>query len=121
MVSWVDEWEEVNVNPAKATQEVNRVTLSSSCQLQPLELVRKETEIENKLERPPTSRNSKQKCEEGATPQAQITKAPLRAESQLRSLNKIFKSQSLFKFVNGLVKKGYYMMSSFISSESQHA
>jgi len=33
MVSWADEWEEVNAKPVNTTQEVNQVTLRSNRQL----------------------------------------------------------------------------------------
>jgi len=37
MVSWANEWEEVNAKPTDTTQEVDQVTLRSSHQLQLLE------------------------------------------------------------------------------------
>jgi len=91
MVSWVDEWEEVNAKPRNTTQKVDQVTLRSSRQLQPLESVGKKKK-EMAPEIPLIVVNSKEKGEDEVITQAQIAKAPQRTGNQLRSQRKIFLS-----------------------------
>ena len=68
MVSWDDEWEEVNAKAVNTAQGVDQVTFHSRRQLQPLESIGKEKEKEMTLERPPTPGNAKGKSEEEALP-----------------------------------------------------
>jgi len=60
MVSWADEWEEVNVKPINTTQEVDQITLRSGRQLQLPEPARKEKEKEMTVKKLPTSENAKE-------------------------------------------------------------
>jgi len=74
MVVWDDECEKVNVKPANTTQEMDQVTLRSSCQLQPPKLLRKEKKKETTLEIPLISMNAKEKGEEKAIPSSSNSK-----------------------------------------------
>jgi len=68
MVSWVDECEELNAKLADSTQEVDQVTLRSSCQLQSPESTRKGKEKEMIPEESSSLANTKERSEERAIP-----------------------------------------------------
>ena len=121
MVSWADEWEEVNVKPINTTQEVDQITLRSGRQLQLPEPARKEKEKEMTVKKLPTSENAKEQKGKEALSSSSNSKSVTRDKELTKTLRRISPSQSLFKFVKGLIKRRSVMMLSPISSESQHA
>jgi len=69
----------------------------------------------------PTSENAKEQNGEEALSSSSNSKSVTRDKELTKTLRRISPSQSLFKFVKGLIKRRSVMMLSPISSESQHA